>query len=55
MGLCDALAQLIREPALRQRLADSGYQRVRHHFSMDGGIDIIAERLGQTLAQRRCA
>lgn len=54
-SLRGALIRLIREPALRNRLAKAGCERVRQEFSMDAGIDIIAERLGNSLGQRRCA
>lgn len=45
-----ALAELISEPALRQRLGEAGCRRVREAFVMDRGIDEIAARLGQNLA-----
>ncbi|MFP8967596.1 glycosyltransferase family 4 protein [Pokkaliibacter sp. CJK22405] len=38
-ALATALARLIREPELRQRLANGGYERVREVFAMDRGID----------------
>ncbi|RRJ84749.1 glycosyltransferase [Aestuariirhabdus litorea] len=40
-ALRDALVLLISDPALRQRLAQAGYQRVREHFSLAEGIDRI--------------
>jgi glycosyltransferase involved in cell wall biosynthesis len=50
-ALAQALETLMREPELRQRLGQAGFERVRRHFSMDRGIDTLAERLRQSLAR----
>jgi glycosyltransferase involved in cell wall biosynthesis len=51
-----ALSQLITEPALRKRLGEAGCERVRQRFSMEQGIDLIAQKLGPALQpKRRCA
>lgn len=51
--LAQALGELITRPALRQRLGAAGCRHVRQAFAMERGIDLIAERLGQTLEQVR--
>ena len=53
--LGDALARLVRQPELRQRLAQAGFERVREHFSMECGIEMITARLERSLEQRRGA
>ncbi|MBX3454159.1 glycosyltransferase family 4 protein [Ferrovibrio sp.] len=45
-ALSAALARLIADPTLRQRLGTAGEQRVRGHFSMRAGIDELARRFG---------
>ena len=42
-----ALGRLVRDPALRRRLADAASHTVRTRFSFDAGIDWIAAALGQ--------
>ncbi len=39
-----ALQQLISQPALRQQLAEAGYQRVTEQFSVDRGIDSLVDK-----------
>jgi glycosyltransferase involved in cell wall biosynthesis len=51
--LADALQQLISDPALRARLAQAGYERVRSEFSMQGGIDKLMQRLDESFNGRR--
>ena len=54
--LAHALEELIRQPALRQRLGEAGCEHVRREFTMDRGIDLIESRLGQTTGPaRQCA
>ncbi len=38
-ALCDRLLTLQRDPALRQRLADAGYDHTQKHFTFEGMID----------------
>jgi len=45
-ALATALAGLIADPALRQRLAAAGAARLRRDFSLDFGIDILAGKFG---------
>ena len=40
-----ALVKLITEPELRSKLAEAGMRRVKHHFSLDYGIDQLVEKL----------
>nr|WP_246480974.1 glycosyltransferase family 4 protein [Motiliproteus sediminis] len=49
VALASALAQLIRQPQLRQQLAVAGYQRVREQFAVDRGIDQLLQRFGPDL------
>jgi glycosyltransferase involved in cell wall biosynthesis len=52
--LADALQQLISDPALRARLAQAGFERVRSEFSMQCGIDKLMQLLDRSLdGQRR--
>jgi glycosyltransferase involved in cell wall biosynthesis len=44
-ALADAVACLIRDPALRRRLAGAGEQRVRARFAMQDGIAELADKL----------
>jgi len=46
-----ALEKLIRDPKLRNRLAEAGFKRVRQEFSMDRGIDTLVDRLHQSLGE----
>ena len=50
-ALQQALETLIRDPGLRQRLGQAGFERVRQEFSMDRGIDALVGRLQQSLAR----
>jgi len=50
-ALAAALRQLITEPALRERLAEAGRQRVHGHFSLDRGIDQLIEKLSVTASR----
>jgi len=45
-ALRDALARLIAEPDLRRRLGTAGAARLRHEFSLERGIDILADKFG---------
>ena len=45
-ALAAAIARLIAEPALRDRLAAAGAARVRAAFSFEAGIDALAGRFG---------
>jgi glycosyltransferase involved in cell wall biosynthesis len=45
-ALAANLIRLIGDPALRRRLGDAGFNRVRTEFSLDSGIDMLAKRLG---------
>ncbi len=45
-ALAEALAHLIRNPQERARLGAAGALRVRARFTMNAGIDALAERLG---------
>jgi glycosyltransferase involved in cell wall biosynthesis len=42
--LAQAIARLLREPALRARLAEAGFRRVRSTFSATAGIDDLERR-----------
>jgi glycosyltransferase involved in cell wall biosynthesis len=44
-ALRDALVKLITEPELRSKLAEAGMRKVKHHFSLDYGIDQLVEKL----------
>jgi glycosyltransferase involved in cell wall biosynthesis len=46
IALAEALAGLIRDPAMRARLGAAGERRVRRLFSMEPGIDMLAARFG---------
>jgi glycosyltransferase involved in cell wall biosynthesis len=43
-NLSGALLRLMRDSALRQRLAEAGYERVRHAFALERGIDDLERR-----------
>ena len=43
-NLSGALLRLMRDPALRQRLAEAGFERVRRDFSLQRGIDDLERR-----------
>jgi glycosyltransferase involved in cell wall biosynthesis len=45
-ALATALERLIREPALRQCLAESGFERVTRQFRLEACLAPLAERLG---------
>jgi glycosyltransferase involved in cell wall biosynthesis len=51
--LADALARLIADPTLRQRLGDAGFLRTTGEFSMDAGADRLAARFADSLARAR--
>jgi glycosyltransferase involved in cell wall biosynthesis len=54
--LAQALARLVSDPALRQRLAQRAAEVVRTRFSFEAGVDWIASALGQTpLLEARAA
>jgi glycosyltransferase involved in cell wall biosynthesis len=46
IALAEALERLIRDPEERARLGAAGENRVRRHFSMAAGIDLLARRFG---------
>jgi glycosyltransferase involved in cell wall biosynthesis len=50
IGLAEALERLIRDPEERARLGAAGEHRVRRHFSMEAGIDLLATRFGLACA-----
>jgi glycosyltransferase involved in cell wall biosynthesis len=43
-NLSGALLRLLRDPALRARLAEAGFQRVRREFALERGIDDLERR-----------
>ena len=43
-ALADAMARLIRDPRLRERLGAAGRQRVARAFRFDDGIDRLQDR-----------
>jgi glycosyltransferase involved in cell wall biosynthesis len=43
-ALSNALNLLAREPEQRRNLGDAAYRRLRHDFSMEGGIDMLEAR-----------
>ena len=45
-AMATALAELVADPALRDRLAQAGAQRVRRDFAFDRGLDTLTDRLG---------
>ena len=45
-ALAAALERMIRDPALRQRLGETGEARVRRDFDMNAGIELLTERFG---------
>ncbi|NCF28060.1 MAG: glycosyltransferase [Gammaproteobacteria bacterium] len=50
-AMADAIAQLIRDPDLRQRLGAAGRQRVEQEFRFDQGIDHLQGRLAAASAR----
>ncbi len=52
-ALAAAVARLIAEPALRQRLGRAGLHRVREAFAMEPGIDRLAGWFGLELEQEQ--
>lgn len=46
VALSDAISRLVRDPALRKRLASSGTRRVREKFSHECGVDQLALKFG---------
>jgi glycosyltransferase involved in cell wall biosynthesis len=51
-ALASQLARLIGDPGARQRLGAAAARRVREHYAMDAGIDILAARFGAGPAAR---
>jgi glycosyltransferase involved in cell wall biosynthesis len=49
--LGEALLTLIKDPVLRNKLGQAGFERVRGEFSMDRGIDKLVARLTHSLGQ----
>jgi glycosyltransferase involved in cell wall biosynthesis len=49
-ALSNALNLAIREPSERARLGAAAFERLRRDFSMEGGIDFLAGRLGAAAA-----
>jgi glycosyltransferase involved in cell wall biosynthesis len=49
-SLASALARLIADPALRQRLGEAGFARTTGAFSMDAGADRLAARFAASVA-----
>ncbi len=49
-SLASALARLIADPALRQRLGEAGFARTTRAFSMDAGADRLAARFAASVA-----
>jgi glycosyltransferase involved in cell wall biosynthesis len=47
--LAEALARLIRDPALRARLAAAGDARVRRDFPLSRGVDLLLEKFALSL------
>jgi glycosyltransferase involved in cell wall biosynthesis len=55
-ALARLLARLIGDPALRRRLGEAGFARVRRDFDQDRGLALLAERFGLASAEGRvCA
>lgn len=54
-ALAEAMAKLIREPALRQRLGHAGLHRVHAAFALEPGIDRLAAWFGLEPEPARCA
>jgi glycosyltransferase involved in cell wall biosynthesis len=50
-GLADALARLIRDPALRHHLGRAGEARVRARFAAEPGFDRLAAKFGMPAAE----
>ncbi|MEO8303032.1 MAG: glycosyltransferase family 4 protein [Betaproteobacteria bacterium] len=48
-ALADALARLIADPALRERLGEAGYARATGAFAMDASADRLARRLADSV------
>ncbi len=46
-ALADRLRRLFDDPALRLRLGEAGFRRVRAHFSLDSGIAALVRRFGR--------
>jgi glycosyltransferase involved in cell wall biosynthesis len=51
--LAEAIARLLRDPALRSRYAEAGFQRMRRAFSATAGIDDLERRFRSDLADGR--
>jgi len=50
-ALAAALGRLATDPDLRQRMGAQGYQHVRTSFTLDAGIDRLADKFARTLAE----
>jgi len=50
-ALADAMSRLIADPRLRHRLGEAGAERVRHVFSHEASIGLLAEKFGLTPAR----
>jgi len=53
--LADALTRLLRDPALRRRMGEAGYRRVRDKFTVERMRDLTLELYEGLLARRRMA
>jgi len=51
-ALSAALAKLMSEPELRDKLASAGLERVHTHFSLEHGIDQLVKLLSSTVSKR---
>ncbi|HEX2554122.1 MAG TPA: glycosyltransferase family 4 protein [Microvirga sp.] len=49
-GLSNAVNLLVRDPQERARLGAAAFARLRRDFSMEGGIDLLAERFGAVMS-----
>ena len=47
-NLSGALVRLMRDPMLRLRLAEAGYERVRREFALERGIDDLERRFRES-------
>ena len=54
-ALAEALAELIRDPALRQAMGQAGRRRILERFAFEAGIARIAARFGLDAGRREAA
>ena len=54
-ALSEAIALLIRDAQLRQKLARAGAEHVRKKFSSEPGIDFVARKLRASASRRQAA